>query len=434
MLSLGLTAFGVLVVALPLTANIYFSSRLARRIAAYRAAGQPIEPGDFRQSPVPDELNRAIALAPLMDAIPDDLPVLSDLPYGFERAAHLALSSGVCVPDGELDAALSRPLVRWPHELPQIMGSGDLDLSRPRRLANYLACDARLAMEDRDEAAASRKISQMLRLAESEGTDTAYIGWLVSAGIEAETCDVILDSGLGANSKLAKPLIARLLDETGERQRLSDAMLAERAGQLRTFRSMAASSGRVKGWVVGTYADVSLIGVFDLADLQRELMLEEDPTKIDGIKARINALGSSRINVVTWTLASSAFRSDETPRRARADRRLAAVVLALRAYRADRGVLPEKLEELVPEYLPAIPVDPFACPSAPLRYIRATGVVYSVGKNGIDDGGDITPPRPKDEDWAPVPWQAKDYGFRVDPLTKPPPRSASGRPRPSASP
>jgi hypothetical protein len=63
------------------------------------------------------------------------------------------------------------------------------------------------------------------------------------------------------------------------------------------------------------------------------------------------------------------------------------VVFALAAYRADQGAYPGDLAALVPKYLPAIPEDLFS--GGPIRYKRegAGYVVYSVGRNGKDDGG-----------------------------------------------
>lgn len=40
--------------------------------------------------------------------------------------------------------------------------------------------------------------------------------------------------------------------------------------------------------------------------------------------------------------------------------------------------------------LPAVPDDPFAKPGTPLRYIRKSPteyVLYSIGSDGVDDGG-----------------------------------------------
>jgi hypothetical protein len=61
------------------------------------------------------------------------------------------------------------------------------------------------------------------------------------------------------------------------------------------------------------------------------------------------------------------------------------LLLAMRAYRIEKGRLPQKLEELVPEYLDVIPVDDFD--GKPLRYNPAKRVVYSVGKDLKDEGG-----------------------------------------------
>ncbi len=62
--------------------------------------------------------------------------------------------------------------------------------------------------------------------------------------------------------------------------------------------------------------------------------------------------------------------------------------LALAVYRARCGRYPERLEELVPELLPRVPVDLFA-PGQTLIYRREGEgyVLYSVGRNGVDDRG-----------------------------------------------
>lgn len=63
--------------------------------------------------------------------------------------------------------------------------------------------------------------------------------------------------------------------------------------------------------------------------------------------------------------------------------------LALRAYQLDHGTLPDQLEQLTPEYLTELPVDPFAPEGRPLRYICTEDghVLYSIGRDGEDDGG-----------------------------------------------
>ena len=75
--------------------------------------------------------------------------------------------------------------------------------------------------------------------------------------------------------------------------------------------------------------------------------------------------------------------------RVTAARRLAATALAIRWYACEHnGELPARLEDLVPKYLPAVPLDPLA-DGRPLNYHAdvARPIVYSVGDNGVDDNG-----------------------------------------------
>lgn len=76
-----------------------------------------------------------------------------------------------------------------------------------------------------------------------------------------------------------------------------------------------------------------------------------------------------------------------------ANRALVITAIALRRHRIALGKYPPELAALVPEYLPAPPRDPVD--AKPLRYrLQPEGrfLLYSVGENGVDDGGDASPP------------------------------------------
>jgi hypothetical protein len=62
--------------------------------------------------------------------------------------------------------------------------------------------------------------------------------------------------------------------------------------------------------------------------------------------------------------------------------------LALRAYRVEHGRYPDTLSRLAPKYLKKIPADPFALKGG-VGYRRTADrvVVYSVGPDGVNDGG-----------------------------------------------
>ncbi len=66
---------------------------------------------------------------------------------------------------------------------------------------------------------------------------------------------------------------------------------------------------------------------------------------------------------------------------------MADAAIGVQRYFRVHGKLPEKLDELVPTFLPSVPMDPYD--GKPLRYVvrQDEYVVYSIGKNGVDDGG-----------------------------------------------
>jgi hypothetical protein len=69
-------------------------------------------------------------------------------------------------------------------------------------------------------------------------------------------------------------------------------------------------------------------------------------------------------------------------------RHCARVALAAQRFRLARGEWPTLLDELVPTYLPIVPIDPWS--NQPLRWVREPSgfVVYSVGDDLRDDRGD----------------------------------------------
>jgi hypothetical protein len=69
--------------------------------------------------------------------------------------------------------------------------------------------------------------------------------------------------------------------------------------------------------------------------------------------------------------------------------RLLLTQYAIRAYQLERGRLPDRLAELVPDYLSEMPIDPYAAEGTPLGYKR-TGTAFnlwSIGPDCNDDGG-----------------------------------------------
>ena len=74
--------------------------------------------------------------------------------------------------------------------------------------------------------------------------------------------------------------------------------------------------------------------------------------------------------------------------RVEAAKQLTVAAIALKRFQSKHGKFPERLAELTPEFLNEVPLDPVD--GKPLRYRRnadGTFLLYSVGENGKDDGG-----------------------------------------------
>ena len=83
------------------------------------------------------------------------------------------------------------------------------------------------------------------------------------------------------------------------------------------------------------------------------------------------------------------------------------LIVATRRYElAHDGKLPENLQALVPTYLAAVPDDPFD--GKPFRYSPEKKIVYSVGKNLVDDGGSVERLKPSGH------YDPKDLVYALD--------------------
>jgi hypothetical protein len=89
---------------------------------------------------------------------------------------------------------------------------------------------------------------------------------------------------------------------------------------------------------------------------------------------------------------------------ARMQRDATLVAIALELYRREKGEWPTKLDQLCPDLLPAVPLDRFDGKPMKYRLLESGPVVYSVGRNKVDDNAqwptELKPgPECADGDW-----------------------------------
>jgi hypothetical protein len=111
-----------------------------------------------------------------------------------------------------------------------------------------------------------------------------------------------------------------------------------------------------------------------------------------------NNMGREFGEALTVLLAPAFQAAFDSENRARTREVLEQVGFALAAYRADHGGYPDSLSVLAPKYIDRLPNDPMS--EQPLHYRReGTGcLLYSVGTNGVDEGGRTFDSKPPGDD------------------------------------
>jgi hypothetical protein len=122
----------------------------------------------------------------------------------------------------------------------------------------------------------------------------------------------------------------------------------------------------------------------------------------DAMQTNISALGLTNVGSAFFSTLKIPDFSDEFDgnwmasvvgknNRIEAARRVVVTAIALKRYQLKHGAWPQTLNELAPEFFSSVPIDPYD--GKPLRYhpnADGTYLLYCVGEDGVDDGGDPT--------------------------------------------
>jgi hypothetical protein len=102
--------------------------------------------------------------------------------------------------------------------------------------------------------------------------------------------------------------------------------------------------------------------------------------------------------LLTFFFMPSLSAGCDAENRARTRETFGQLGFALAAYRADRGAYPQDLSVLAPRYIARVPNDLFT--EQPLHYKRQEDgfLLYSVGANGVDNGGSTFDSQPPGDD------------------------------------
>ena len=365
--------------------GFYTERALRAQVAAIRARGEPIEAAHFPFVDVPDAENAAKYQQDAAAAIVPgaDSPRATNMvyaPYPPYDAAWMAAAEGSETANAKAFAlareARRHTRVQW---TPQPM-TGALamqwrgNLNPARHLANTVADGATLAHVHGDDTEAIERLRDLLHLARSFRQDDVYVTQLVATGIEALTCyaTMILAPGLRlepsasasapATRAAAQALIAELLDEATMRRGFVRGLHFERA----MLHELVLQKGQGT-WVIRPLVAAQLLREHRNFDVFLDASTLPNKPRVTAAFARLekDVLFSPRTSggvprYSRWFMEPhSTERYFETHFRALGERRLAATSLAVQLFRADHGRWPAALAELVPAYLPSVPLDPF---------------------------------------------------------------------------
>lgn len=297
-------------------------------------------------------------------------------------------------------------------------------LAEQRSLARVLCLAALAAHDAGDDAGAMEYLRDTLALGRAVRQEPFLISYLVSLATDALAFATIEEiapalrvgvQGTGVPTAHIREFIGELLQgEQALHESVVRTFMAERCWIYETFEDLRHGrlsveslrqldpSGPPPG--AGALARVVLAVVQPLLVANEARALRHMSGYVEAAKEKTYAAAvrimpeyespTSTLKRITHVLSSMLIptldRLFALRFRSVATWRMTAIALAVRLYQLDHaGRRPKELAELVPEYLPTMPTDPFATEPRPFGYLpeAAKPLLYSVHEGGKDDGG-----------------------------------------------
>ena len=390
-----------------------------KRYAAIRAAGQPVTLKELAEwYPTPplglngaDVYGQAFLKYSDTGADNENLPVVgeADLPELGEPVPpdmltaireYLAANEDALV---LLHEAAAYDECRYPINMIAGPAARLQHLASLRQAARLLYLQAILESEDGDAEGAVRAIQNSLAAAQSLRNEPIFISRLVQMAcdsISRLSFERVLSRTELTDAQLAAVRDAFANAETPEG--MTRAFVGERCQGIALFENpaMLAGAGGSPALPIVVFQftgllDINLKGYLDIMNpvVDSSLMPPSERPKLFASveKQMVEMPAITRVFAgMTLPALGSAVAKDMSDT---AQLRCAATAAAVERYRLAAGKFPDQLSEIVPEFIPEIPTDPFT--GARLLYnLTDDGcIVYSVGPDGKDDNGiEYAPP------------------------------------------
>ncbi len=396
----------------------YWRSKFERRVEELRASGEPVtlEEAMALREPVADDENAALVLLDayaVLDAVKgdygEDLPWVIDSPLGVRRSAEMQAVVDSYLSDREAGMALVRDSARLPKSrYPLDLSDGPLTavmnhLNGVRDAPCLFALSAGRHAAGGDADAVMADLATANHVGRSLGDEPFVMSGLVRWAVHSVWID-----GLEQSLALCElpPAQLRRLRETLAAEEVAfdwhAATVVERVSgiwmarepndwgppdwrELRMPELLLRSFSPSSRWRDGLFLLEWMERWVEAAGRPpRERLREAERLKAECEQAMAGRRSSYPVSDATAGLAPLHLK--ESVRHA-AILRAARTALAVEEWRVQHGDWPDSLAQLVPEYLDAVPQDPFSDGEIVYRRTADGARVYSVGENAMDDEG-----------------------------------------------
>jgi hypothetical protein len=306
-----------------------------------------------------------------------------------------------------LHQAASMKSCRYPIDLTKGLATRLGPLNSLRQAERLLYLEAILNLERQQPQQAVDSVITSLGVSRSLKQEPMLISYLVQVacqGIGLDCLQRVLNRMPLTDEQLGE--LAEAIEELENDQALTRAFVGERCLGLDGIQGLR--TGRIPleeifnpwepepSWIRPLWPLCKATGLVEL-DEKRYLDIMEQLVKATQLPLPESIDASHAVNeevehlprwrVLSRLLLGSLSTSVNKAGGCAAKVRDAQTAIAVERYRAANGKLPDELSDLIPTFLPAVPVDPFD--GMPLRYKKlAKGyVVYSVGEDREDNGG-----------------------------------------------
>jgi len=290
---------------------------------------------------------------------------------------------------------------RYPVDMTEGPGMLLSHLARLRQGARLLKLEAILAAEQGDMERAVRAVTSSLAMAHALKEEPILISRLVRIACNSISCgslERVLSRVSLSDDQLAR--LASALASEEDIEAMTRVIVGERCSGMSIFLNpdsftMIGGGGGELSKITGMLyhasglRDLDLNAYLGIMNVYVEQAKRPFPERFimddDEVEKMIRDL--PKYCILTRMLTPALARAYQEDGKKIAQLRCAMLAVAIERYRLAHEILPENLDDLVPECIEAIPLDPFD--GKPLRFKKQEKgyVVYSVGLNQADDGG-----------------------------------------------